>query len=916
MSDRRKRNCFAWFVGGTATVSLLLLALAGSGRQTGGGQTMHQQGFEGRDPVWVAGPADAKYKELAHKIIDDPAARGGQRSEYFQLQVETGTFIHYTYDVGRAPVADDLSVSLFVKASRPGVEMLCRVVLPHERDPQHPDQAITAVLRGEAYQLTGRWQQLRLRLPVKALREQQQLIQATLKREVNVGDAYVDRVMLNAYAGPGAIEIWTDDLEAGPVLDAKPVGPPTAQPTARPTGKQRPHEVKLVGNKLYVGDKPFFMRAIRNTGAPLKTLRDAGINTVWLDETTPPDLIAHAVNLGFWIVPSLAPPEVPEGATAGQLASLNEGFGRKVSQYMYLDAVLGWDLGSNLQKEHYLKVSRTAQAFRTADPLRPLSADVWDGFQSYARDLDQNIMMGVHRWPLMTTLDLGAYKDWLVQHRRLAVPEPYCWTWIQTHLPDWYSNLMYGKSGAQGYTEPIGPQPEQIRLMTYLAIGSGFRGIGYWSDRFLADSHKGYDRMLAVALLNQELEMLEPLLVNGEEPRWIDTTRPEVKAAVIRSEKAILVLPVWIGSGAQYVPGQSAAAQLEVLVPQVPPNMQPWEVSPGLVRAVRWKRQTGGILVTVPEFSLTGAVVFTADPGNPAGLVTRFKVQEQRMAQTASQWAFDQAKEELAKVEQVYAELEKSGHALTDGAELLKRAHGYLDSCEQMRRGGDFGEAYLEAQRATRPLRILMRAEWDKAVKDLTTPVASPYALSYYTLPRHWEFWQDIQQRRPTNNVLPDGDFEAANDQAPDGWLMEQVPSLDGVEGEALRVKEDAKVGKQSLVLRMKPKEGEPAPQVLERSYLAIHSPAVRLQPGTLVKISAWIKVPVPLNATTDGALFFDSVGGEPLALRLAGATNGWQQFVVYRKVPASGTINVTLALQGLGRVYFDDVRVEPLAAR
>src|SRR5205823_14810718 len=113
----------------------------------------------------------------------------------------------------------------------------------------------------------------------------------------------------------------------------------------------------------------------------------------------------------------------------------------------------------------------------------------------------------------------------------------------------------------------------------------------------------------------------------------------------------------------------------------------------------------------------------------------------------------------FAKVEHVYDLLEKGGHPLPDGGELLKKAHGYLDSCEQAWRNGDYGEAYLEAQRALRPVRILMRAEWDKAVKEMGTPVASPYALSYFTLPRHWEFWQDVQHRQPANNLLPDGDF-------------------------------------------------------------------------------------------------------------------------------------------------------------
>jgi hypothetical protein len=903
-----KRKYFAYLVAATAAGSLLLCALVGRS------EPVLQQGFEGKDPVWVPGPADAKYKEITHKIIDDPAAHGGQRSEYLQFQAEQGKFIHYTYDVGRAPVTDDLNVTIWVKGSRPGVQLLCRVVLPYERDPQHLDQPLTLIVEGDAYQRTGRWDPLTLRQPVKKLRDQQQKIQFDAKREINVKDAYVDRVILNVYGGPGLTDVWTDDLEVGPILETRPAGPPT-QPTGRPAVKHRASEVKLSGNKLLIGEQGFFMRAIRHTGTPLKTLRDAGFNTIWLDETTPPDLIDHAVDLGFWIVPSLTPPDQPDGATPGQVTSLNEAFGRKVAQYAYLDAVLGWDLGSNLQQEGYQKVSRTAQAFRQADPMRPLIADVWDGHLSYTRGLDP-LMLGVHRWPLMTTLELSGYKEWLMQSRRLATPDTFCWTWIQTHLPDWYSTLVYNQTSADGFNEPVGPQAEQIRLMTYLAVGSGFRGIGYWSDRFLADSHTGRDRLLVLAQLNQELEMLKPVLVGGEEPRWLTTNNADVQAAVIRSEKAVLVLPIWTGAGSQYVPGQAALAELKIIVPQVPPGMQPWEVSPGCVRALRWTRVVGGVEVKFPEFGLTGAIVFTADPSNPAGLVPRFQEQQKRMSKTAAQWAHDQAEEEIAKVEHVYDELDKSNHPLPDGRDLLKKAHGYLDSCEQLRKNGDYGEAYLEAQRALRPLRIVMRAEWDKAVKDLGTPVASPYALSYFTLPRHWEFWQDIQQRRPTDNVLADGDFEAANDKAPEGWLMEDVPSLDEVVVSAQRVKDDAKSGKQCLALEMKMKPGIPGPAVLERSYVAIHSPAVRLQPGTLVKISAWVKIPAGVGGTTDGALLFDSVGGEPLAVRLMMPTKGWKQYTFYRKVPASGTINVTMALQGIGKVYFDDVRIEPLAAR
>src|SRR5207245_7927610 len=135
---------------------------------------------------------------------------------------------------------------------------------------------------------------------------------------------------------------------------------------------------------------------------------------------------------------------------------------------------------------------------------------------------------------------------------------------------------------------------------------------------------------------------------------------------------------------------------------------------------------------------------------------------------------------------------------------------------------------------------------------------------------------------------------------------------------EARRVTDDPKEGRQCLKLEIKPKttttpDGKlvPPPMALERTFLAINSPAVRVDPGTLVRISAWVKVPKPITASADGILFYDSVGGEPLAVRFTGATP-WRRFTLYRQVPASGHISVTLALTGIGTAYFDDIRIEP----
>jgi hypothetical protein len=270
-----------------------------------------------------------------------------------------------------------------------------------------------------------------------------------------------------------------------------------------------------------------------------------------------------------------------------------------------------------------------------------------------------------------------------------------------------------------------------------------------------------------------------------------------------------------------------------------------------------------------------------------------------------------------------------------------------------------------------------MRAQWEKATLAMDTPTASPYALSFYTLSRHWEMARQIEQSTLGANLLPGGDFEEGPDRPPFAWVPQEV-SIDNLELRSWRVGNEAgaatdprfdkqakgpvagparnslptlpgqtsgggpalpkdpnkisdkekrrrekdkvamekalmpKEGERCLKLQIKPKPRVVPAAALERTFLAVNSPAVHLQPGTLVRITVWMRLLRPIGLSVDGALFYDSAGGEPLAVRLTEPTP-WKRFTLYRRVPASGTISVTCALTGLGTVYFDDVRIEPL---
>jgi hypothetical protein len=890
--------------------------------------TTLRNSFETPKVHFQKGNADAAFDVVAH-ANSDQGAHSGQRSEYIKLDARTGSYIHYVYPLGgKALLTEDLLGGLWVKSNRLGIRLAMRVVLPHERDTANIEQKMTVLVDCDKYQNVGRWQRLDLGSPTTAFRKQQPVIQAEINRNggstrtINFADAYVEALVLNVYAGPGPIEVWVDDLEVGPVFANAPSvaeARPDPRGNTKDTGPLAPGArrgmVEFSGNHLVVGGQRYFFRMIRHTDTPLRPLSSAGFNAILVQPNTPPEAVREATGYGMWIVPQLS-----SLADDGKLSTL-DGLTQEIGWYSNIENTLFVHLGDTLIQEQAPLALKLTNSIRRADPGRILSGNVWDGLPQYSRNLN---LVGVHRFPLMTTLELPKYREWLEKRRLLASPNAFMWTWIQTQLTDWQAQLLYGKPSHETFDEPIGPQPEQIRLLTYSALAAGMKGLGFWSDRFLADTHQGRDRLLTCALLNQELDMLEPILTQADDaPDWIDTSHKEVKAAVMRTSKSVLVLPMWQGKGAQFVPGQAAAARLSIVVPQVPQNMQAWEVTPGEVRSLKLERVVGGTKVTLPEFGLTASVVFTSD----LDLIKRFQVKSHAQRQNAAQWTYDLALYQRDKVVRIQDQLEKLGYTIPDASQLLSDSQNRLNAAKTLWETHQFSEAYREAQRALRPLRILMRAQWYNAVKELDSPVSSPYAVSFYTLPRHWEFAYQIRNSRESGNVLPGGDFEVASDTKSEAWEIKET-SLDGMELLASRVTDlqqpmeikhgmptsidTPRQGRKCAMLQISPAKGKPAPEALERTVLSLKSPEVKLQAGAIVKISGWYRIPAPITASPDGALVYDSGGGEPFAIRTTEPTP-WKQFSLFRRVPTSGTLSVTLALSGIGAVYFDDIQIHPL---
>jgi len=61
-------------------------------------------------------------------------------------------------------------------------------------------------------------------------------------------------------------------------------------------------------------------------------------------------------------------------------------------------------------------------------------------------------------------------------------------------------------------------------------------------------------------------------------------------------------------------------------------------------------------------------------------------------------------------------------------------------------------------------VRVLARSQWMNLIQGLDTPAASPFAVSYFSLPQHVAFIRQVTAATPGTNLLPDGDFEKGRD--------------------------------------------------------------------------------------------------------------------------------------------------------
>ncbi len=318
----------------------VMLAGATLAPATAWAQAAWREDFEGPNPSWRACGGDGNQRILQQQRVSGQA-HSGQGCEWLQVAGNNGNSFFIAHDVGRPRVIDELLPSVWIRSDRAGLQLSADIILPRVIDPRTGTPLMARVF-GTSYNDPGQWRQLRVDGIPRLLERQVQALRAQFGPGVNGREAFVQRVVINVYGGPGTTNLWIDDLEVYGFVPAAAVSPGWTPPRAAvrpvsnstipappptPPGAGGGYEpgprsgAAMIRSVLMVDGQPIFPRVIQYQGEPLPLLKQVGFNAIALAEVPSPELREEAARLGLWLVCPPPPPAAAESAGLGAVRS-------------------------------------------------------------------------------------------------------------------------------------------------------------------------------------------------------------------------------------------------------------------------------------------------------------------------------------------------------------------------------------------------------------------------------------------------------------------------------------------------------------------------------------------------------------------------------------------------------------------
>jgi hypothetical protein len=333
--------------------------------------------------------------------------------------------------------------------------------------------------------------------------------------------------------------------------------------------------------------------------------------------------------------------------------------------------ILAWYIGDDLSEVHLPGMRATADAVHGNDKMHPVVADYIaepgpGGKAVFRPYLD---IMCQYAYPIPND-SLAQYSRFFDVQRQ-SVGDP-MWTWVQAFM--WASTGSELLLGAEG-PGPV-PEPEQVRLLTYVALNRGVRGLLFFA---IQQFRTIPETKAEIALLCREIKLLEPYLAGGQLTLDIPTSDPLVQASSFALPKGCVVPLVLMGENYYRWVDEAVREKVSFTIRGDGERPRALLVTlPEPVECQVLRSSQGRFRVIVPKLEMAGLVLVTSD----AAELDRVKRQASRFAAEVAVLAVQGATAQLRKVEGAYwtmgGEAPGAGSSLAQAASRLQDAYAAL----------------------------------------------------------------------------------------------------------------------------------------------------------------------------------------------------------------------------------------------
>lgn len=905
-------------------------------------------------PRWSLGEndCDARITDQGHAA--DPSAEGGA-CETVTLLASHGTKAVLVYPIEPVRPINELTATASVKGVNPGLQIGFRVRFPYILDPK-TKRPESVLIYGSSYQRAGEFQRLGVSDIIRDLKLKQVSLRNEYGSQADVASPYVDAVVLNAYCGPGNGSIRIDELKVdamvplveeesalGRIAASRPIQSKRATQASDerdPIRSSPANRMPDLSASSWMTNPPFVLgkvtRILEHNDEPLNWVRSLGFDAVWLRSPPTPAILSEAIAARMQVY---APaPSSPDP----KLAPL-------------LEPVAAWIVASDqpMDSVNLESLRRDVERLRNlpARWQRRLVGSPVENYREYAAMLDGVILDAP---PRVRNLSGVETKTLRLGEAIRAGGKPIAIGIASSPNPIAIdqTNAIAGRIGTP-LCESFAWQGMWRQVAE--SIGDGPAAVLYRSPESLAQGTPlQQNRAMAMSYVNRWLAGIEP---------WIAGSTPDPIPMIISDAGSSQ--PIYIGhrfvrgpttlivmTSAMHRGSPTLAGDGKTLSFQLPPDDEgkmTWRLTHFNAERLTPQSNSSGTQIEIvsPDFVEVIAISSElAEAGKLAKSVGRY-------ARQAALDRWQLAGDAIIRSQSVWNRA-AAGRVIGRSmpVDLLSVAQSSLNSAEELVRGGQYDSSLRLSRRADG---WIAKSDWmlhDALVEGVNPndPIPairesepSPFMPGRFIsspplIAGNYETqvaWSPML-KTPINPSLNELPFSTNQLGSRSRWSVNRIAggdferglsgSISGIEvleregwtlgkrhtkwasSEAALIRRGAFAGKGALRMRVTPNVESQLPGGYEGTFMMIRSPAVRLPPGSAVRIDAMVRT-LGFTGPHQGLLVYDSVGTQDLGV-LVGQRSEWTPVTLFRQTGDADEIRLMMEVIGGGEAIIDQIQV------